>query len=294
VLASGGGDWYLQGDDDPGWPDVVLDDLRTLRGGDFEAVDTLALRIAPDSGQALQPGPPDAPRNLAVAVGAGAATFTFTPPYAPPSAIGGYQVVCNPGALVGDGQAAPIVVGGLAAGVTYTCAATVSYTSGPGTPSNAVSFSLGVGDDSFPPGGVPSGWTEPGGSSAAWVVANDAANAGSLSLKAGLVAPGQTSAILYSELFKAGTVKFARKLSSAAGDDRLTFYVDGVAQATWTGDSAWSSFTFPLSAGRHALSWRFVKGQGTASSDGAWIDTVTLPAVAECRFRSTRGGCVTE
>jgi hypothetical protein len=78
------------------------------------------------------------------------------------------------------------------------------------------------------------------------------------------------------------------------GNDTLVFSVDGVAQAAWTGESAWSSFVFPLTAGRHALSWRYVKGSGTASTDAAWVDTVTLPPIAECRFRSTRGGCVTE
>jgi hypothetical protein len=203
-------------------------------------------------------------------------------------------VTCNPGGLTASADASPIVVGGFAAGVAYTCAATASYASGAGTPSNAVGFSLGVGDDSFPPGSVPSNWFEGPGSSAGWVVANDAANAGSLSLKSGVVLPGEVSEIAYSALFKAGTVGFARKVSSVAGADSLLFLVDGIVQGRWDGDSAWGSFVYPLSAGRHAVAWRFLKGTGTASTDAAWIDTVTLPAIAECRFRSMHGGCITE
>lgn len=294
VLASGGGDWYLQGDDDPGWPDVVVTELRSISGAAFEAVDTAPLRIDPDSGKAVQPGPPDAPQNLAATVGAGAATFTFAPPYAPPSSVGGYRVTCNPGGLGADAQSSPITVGGLVAGVAYTCAATAFYSSGAGAPSNAVTLSVGVGDDNFPPGTMPTDWFEASGSSAAWVVANDAANAGNLSLKSGLVAPGQRSEIAYSAIFKAGTVGFARKVSSLSGTDALVFLVDGIVQGAWTGESGWASFVYPLSAGRHAVAWRFVKGAGTATTDAAWIDTVTLPGIAECRFRSPRGGCITE
>ena len=294
VLASGGGDWYLQGDDDPGWLDLVVSEIRSIDGGNFEAVDTAPLQVDPNSGQAVQPGPADAPRGLSASLGSGAAVFTFAPPYAPPSTIGGYTVTCSPGARSAQALAPPITVGGLSAGISYTCSATASYVGGPGTASNAVTFSLGVGDDNFPPGGLPVAWFQPTGSDAAWVVANDAANVGSLSLKAGVLASGKRSEIAYSALFKAGTVGFARKVASLAGDDTLVFLVDGVAQASWRGDADWATVSFPLSAGTHALSWRFVRGTGTSSADGGWIDTVSLPALGTCRFRTARGGCLTE
>ncbi|MEO5694645.1 MAG: hypothetical protein ABIQ72_16055 [Usitatibacter sp.] len=295
VLASGGGDWFLQGDDDPGWTDTVVSELRSIDGSNFEAVDTAPLQVFADSGQAVQPGPPDAPRALAAALGSGAAVFTFTPPYAPPSTIGGYTVTCNPGAISAQGQSSPVTVGGLAAGVSYTCSATASFDTGNGAASNTVTFSLGVGDDSFPPGSIPDGWFQPAGSSAPWVVANDAANAGSLSLKASAsIAVGQASEVAYSAIFQAGNVGFARKVSSLAGTDTLVFLIDGIAQASWHGDTAWATVSFPMSSGTHALSWRLVKGSGGSASDGAWIDSVTLPAIGACRFPTAHGGCLTE
>jgi hypothetical protein len=56
ILADNGGDWYLSGAPDPGWDDETLvDELRTVTGDDFEAVDESGLMIDLDSGQARQP-----------------------------------------------------------------------------------------------------------------------------------------------------------------------------------------------------------------------------------------------
>jgi hypothetical protein len=38
VLASPGGNWYLQGVSDTGWPDQVIGELRSIAGSSFEAV----------------------------------------------------------------------------------------------------------------------------------------------------------------------------------------------------------------------------------------------------------------
>jgi len=51
MVADNGGDWYLSGAPDPRWNNERLGELRRLRGADFEAVDVLALRADPDSGQ---------------------------------------------------------------------------------------------------------------------------------------------------------------------------------------------------------------------------------------------------
>jgi hypothetical protein len=215
VLSSGGGNWYLQGDDDAAWPDSVVDELRSVIGDNFEAVDTAPMMVNVDSGQAVQ---------------------LDAPPPPPPA-----------------------------------------------------------GDDGFPPGGLPSGWIQPAGSSAAWVVANDAAFAGSLSLKSGFIAANQKSEILYRANFAAGNVTFARKVSSQAGGDVLQFLVDGIAQATWSGEQDWALVSFAIAEGAHTLTWRYVKdGSSSAGSDAAWIDSVTLPARELCRFRMANGRCVVE
>ena len=51
ILADNGSPWFLSGVPDPRWDNDVLRELRTLRGTDFEAVDTSGLPIDPDSAQ---------------------------------------------------------------------------------------------------------------------------------------------------------------------------------------------------------------------------------------------------
>jgi hypothetical protein len=213
VLASGGGNWFMQGVSDPGWG-VVIGELQSLTGNNFEAVDTAPLMINVNSGQAVQ---------LA----------------APPTGGGG---------------------GG-----------------GGGTPA--------LPDDGFPPGSMPSGWFQPPGSNAAWVVANDAPYAGSLSLKSGLIGAGQKSEVSVTRAFAAGNVSFARKVSSAASHS-LTFVIDGIAQGTWSGEVAWSVVTFAIPAGAHTLLWRYSKdGSPAVGSDAAWIDSVATPPAVVCLAR---------
>lgn len=52
VLADNGAAWYFQGATNPAWPESLLDELKTVPGDAFEAVDTSGLKVAADSGQA--------------------------------------------------------------------------------------------------------------------------------------------------------------------------------------------------------------------------------------------------
>jgi len=52
VLADGGSNWYFQGVSDTAWPDTVLDELKSVAGGNFEVVDTSLLQVSPDSAEA--------------------------------------------------------------------------------------------------------------------------------------------------------------------------------------------------------------------------------------------------
>jgi hypothetical protein len=59
VLADGGSNWYFSGVSNTNWPDLVLDELKSIAGGNFEAVDTSVMQVSPDSGEAKQAlGPP--------------------------------------------------------------------------------------------------------------------------------------------------------------------------------------------------------------------------------------------
>ena len=56
VLADGGSNWYFQGVSDERWPDAVLDELKSITGDNFEAVDTSVMQVDPNTAEAKQPG----------------------------------------------------------------------------------------------------------------------------------------------------------------------------------------------------------------------------------------------
>jgi hypothetical protein len=69
ILADNGSAWYLSGAPDPRWnDDVLVSELRRVKGSDFEAVDETPLIIDTESGQAKQPtvGSSDAAARIGV------------------------------------------------------------------------------------------------------------------------------------------------------------------------------------------------------------------------------------
>ena len=57
VLADGGSNWFFQGVSDERWPDRVLDELKSIAGSNFEAVDTASMMVFPDSAVTKQAAP---------------------------------------------------------------------------------------------------------------------------------------------------------------------------------------------------------------------------------------------
>jgi hypothetical protein len=59
LVADNGSNWYFTGTSDPGWDTGLLDQLKTIPAGAFEAVDTSSLMADPNSGRvASSPSPP--------------------------------------------------------------------------------------------------------------------------------------------------------------------------------------------------------------------------------------------
>lgn len=229
--------------------------------------------------------PPLAPTAVLATPGSASVTVSFTPGAFGSGTLINYTADC--GGVTNTGVSSPITVTGLTNGNSYTCR--VKTTTTVGTSAWSV-FSNAVtpvaSDDGFPTGGaIPSGWVQPSGSSAPWVVTNDAVYAGTLSLKSGIIISSQKSEVSYTANFGAGNVSFARKVSSEPNFDFLEFYIDGVLQNRWSGELDWAVVSFPISAGTHTLLWRFVKnGSVTSGSDAAWIDSVQLPGNQPVRF----------
>lgn len=55
MLADNGSSWFVSGAPDERWNNRVLDELKTVKGADFEAVDTSGLFVAHQSSRARQP-----------------------------------------------------------------------------------------------------------------------------------------------------------------------------------------------------------------------------------------------
>jgi hypothetical protein len=55
MLADNGGPWFLSGAPDPRWNNAVLEELKRVKGADFEAVDVSALMMSAGSGRARRP-----------------------------------------------------------------------------------------------------------------------------------------------------------------------------------------------------------------------------------------------
>jgi hypothetical protein len=51
IVADNGSNWYFTGTSEPGWDTALLDQLKTIPAGAFEAVDTSSLMADPDSGR---------------------------------------------------------------------------------------------------------------------------------------------------------------------------------------------------------------------------------------------------
>ncbi|MHB8511953.1 MAG: hypothetical protein ACYDCC_07185 [Actinomycetota bacterium] len=56
IVADNGSNWYFGGAAEDGWSNSVLDELKSITAGSFEAVDVSSLMVNPDSGQ-IRTGP---------------------------------------------------------------------------------------------------------------------------------------------------------------------------------------------------------------------------------------------
>jgi hypothetical protein len=56
VLADGGSNWYFQGVSDTRFPDAMFDELKSIAGSNFEAVDTSVMQVDPNTAEAKQSG----------------------------------------------------------------------------------------------------------------------------------------------------------------------------------------------------------------------------------------------
>ena len=115
-------------------------------------------------------------------------------------------------------------------------------------------------------------WETGGGSP--WSADSAVYNGGSDSMGSGSLGHNQES-WLDTQVEGATNVSFYWKVSSEANYDYLRFYVDGVEQTKISGNLDWQQQSFPLSTGKHILTWKYTKdGSVSAGTDRGWLDSV--------------------
>jgi alpha-tubulin suppressor-like RCC1 family protein len=117
-------------------------------------------------------------------------------------------------------------------------------------------------------------WSTSG--NAAWfgesVVTHDGANAA----QSGLITDSQSSTV-QATVAGAGTLSFWWKVSSEEWFDYLSFYIDGIQQATISGEKDWQMQTFTVTNGSHTLRWTYAKDLSVSDgADAGWLDQVTF------------------
>jgi hypothetical protein len=125
ILADNGSAWFLSGVPDPQWDDdILVSELRLVKGSDFEAVDETSLMVDPDSGQANSTGsavdtlPPSTPTNLtAIAVSSSQIDLSWSPS-SDNLGVAGYRVYRN-GTQIGTTANTSYQNGGLSPSKTY-------------------------------------------------------------------------------------------------------------------------------------------------------------------------------
>ena len=115
-------------------------------------------------------------------------------------------------------------------------------------------------------------WITGGGSG--WQVQSEVTFAGSYSTQT----PDTPASFLEVPLdvTEAGDIGFWFSLS---GDNNLLrFLIDGVEQAVWSGDWAWTDVLFAVTPGQHTFRWEYTGGR---DYNAAWLDDINLPPYAD-------------
>lgn len=127
-------------------------------------------------------------------------------------------------------------------------------------------------------------WETLGG--AYWYIDNSTANSGTYSARSGAITHVNVTTLQISvEVAENSNISFFKKISSEANKDKLTFYIDNVAMAEWSGEVEWSRETFPVSAGSRKFKWIYMKdSNGSYGDDCCWIDDVQFPSAHTTTF----------
>lgn len=117
-----------------------------------------------------------------------------------------------------------------------------------------------------------------------WVIQGTDVNGGVNAAGSGAISHFGTTSMEYTTVIPAGgaTLSFYYKTSSEYNYDFLRFYIDGVLQNSWSGNTAsFIQVSYPLTAGSHTLEWRYTKdGSQNSFDDAVYVDDVVISTAA--------------
>ena len=119
-----------------------------------------------------------------------------------------------------------------------------------------------------------------------WYVDNSTANTGIYSARSGAITHANLTTLqVEMAVSEESKIIFSKKLSTEAGKDKLTFYIDSSTQGVWSGEVDWSREAFPVTPGTHKFKWIYQKdSNGSYGDDCCWIDDIQFPSAAAITF----------
>lgn len=117
------------------------------------------------------------------------------------------------------------------------------------------------------------------GGSKPWLITTTSPFEGAYCARSGTISHNQQSQLnLTLDVITNGVVAFARRVNCEQDFDYLRFFIDDSLQGEWTGNLGWGIVSFPITEGKHRLTWSYEKdGIGSYGQDRAWIDEIALP-----------------
>jgi hypothetical protein len=119
-----------------------------------------------------------------------------------------------------------------------------------------------------------------------WSVTTTSPNSGTFSAQSGPITHNQSSTLELTMNVPAGSISFARRVSSEAFFDFLIFSINGVERERVAGNIPYTTVSFPISAGTHTFTWTYEKD----FSVNSFLDTVFIDDIVFSSGATIVGG----
>ncbi|MEI6683572.1 MAG: T9SS type A sorting domain-containing protein [Bacteroidota bacterium] len=112
-----------------------------------------------------------------------------------------------------------------------------------------------------------------------WTITTDIPWEGIYTARSGAIPDYTTSRLILTYTSAVDdSISFHLRTSTEDGCDFLLFYLDGVIQGQWSGETPWSRVAFPVAAGQHEFKWYYQKDLSFyQGEDRVMVDFIVFP-----------------